>query len=188
MIQGLLLAGGASTRFGSQKLLHPLPDGQPLLRQSALHLLAAMSSVLVVHRPAEPALAEALHGLPVRLLASPRCAEGMGASIAAAVAASSDASGWIITLGDMPWIAPATIVAVRDALLEGASIVVPVHNGERGHPVGFGAVWRERLLQLGGDEGAREILKRHPAAVREVPVTDANIHRDVDVPEDVTAG
>ena len=50
-LQGILLAGGTGSRFGAQKLAHPLPDSTPIGRQSAINLLAAVENVLVVHRP-----------------------------------------------------------------------------------------------------------------------------------------
>lgn len=185
MIRGILLAGGTGSRFGAQKLTHPLPDGTPIGRQSALNLLAAVDDVLVVHRPGEDAVMRIFAGLPVTLLASERCHEGMGGSLAAAVAATADAASWIVALADMPFIQPASILAVRHALEAGASIAVPSLEGRRGHPVGFSAAWREALSGLVGDEGARRIVAAQADVVTQVAVGDAGIFRDVDVPGDL---
>lgn len=184
-VRGILLAGGISSRFGSQKLVHPLAHGTPIGRQSALNLLAAMDDMLVVHRPGDEALMRIFAGLPVTLIASARCHEGMGGSLAAAVCASEDADGWIVALADMPFIRQASLTAVLHALQAGAPIAVPVCEGKRGHPVAFSAVWREALSGLTGDEGARRILATHPDAVVEVPVQDAGVLRDVDVRADL---
>jgi molybdenum cofactor cytidylyltransferase len=43
--------------------------------------------------------------------------------------------------------------------------VVPVFAGERGHPVGFGHRFRDDLMAVTGDAGARTILQAHPALV-----------------------
>lgn len=75
------------------------------------------------------ALAEA-YGCQVVLLDSP----GMGDSLAAAVAACADASGWLVVLGDMPFILPSSIESVVRELGE-QMIRVPVYKGAYGHPV-----------------------------------------------------
>jgi molybdenum cofactor cytidylyltransferase len=185
VIRGILLAGGASSRFGAQKLAHPLADGTPIGRQAAINLCAAVDEVVVIHRPGDESVMRIFADLPVTLLASERCLEGMGGSLASAVAASGDADGWIVALADMPFIELASIRAVRDALEDGASIAVPCFEGQRGHPVAFSGDWREALLALQGDEGARRILATHADKVTEVDVPDANIRKDVDRPADL---
>jgi molybdenum cofactor cytidylyltransferase len=102
------------------------------------------------------------------------------------VAASRDAAGWIIGLGDMPRVRPDTIAAVRAALESGATIAAPfLADGRRGHPVGFAATLREELEALDGDEGARSLLARHADRVRKVPVDDPGIVLDIDSVEDL---
>jgi molybdenum cofactor cytidylyltransferase len=83
----------------------------------------------------------------------------------------------------MPFVAPATISALADALSGGAGIAAPVMDGRRGNPVGFAAQHLDALLALEGDQGARGIVQRHP--VTEVAVDDAGIFRDVDTPSDI---
>jgi molybdenum cofactor cytidylyltransferase len=100
------------------------------------------------------------------------------------VAQSSAADGWVIALGDMPRIRPATIKKVVHALEQGAGIVVPVFAGERGHPVGFDRRFRAELLDLTGDAGARTIVHAHPSEVRRLDVDDPAVVQDVDTVED----
>ncbi|MDD3355260.1 NTP transferase domain-containing protein, partial [Zoogloea sp.] len=66
-------------------------------------------------------------------------------------------------------------------------LVAPVHEGKRGHPVGFAARWRSDLLASTGDQGARELLTRHGALLQGVPVSDPGVVRDIDVPADLAA-
>ena len=114
-----------------------------------------------------------------------RADEGVGTSIAAGVAASSDARGWLIVLADMPSIRAETIAAVAGALRGGARIVVPVTAGRRGHPVGFSARYGIALQALTGDTGARQILNTDAAVVEEISVNDAGIFADIDTPADL---
>ena len=89
--------------------------------------------------PGARALRAALEAEGCGILESADTARGLGASLAAGVRHSRDADGWIVALGDMPFIAPATFAAVAKVLREGALIAAPVHRASnaRGHPVGF---------------------------------------------------
>lgn len=185
-IRGILLAGGASTRFGSQKLLHRLPNGRTIGEQSALNLIEGAGNALAVLRPGSDELKQLLAGTGCEVMETDRAFEGMGASLSAAIAAAADASGWIIALADMPFILPSTIAAVRDALADGAPIAIPVVDGQRGHPVGFAAEWRLELEALTEDEGARHLIARCGDSVREVTVADSYIHKDIDEPLDLS--
>lgn len=187
MIRGILLAGGASSRFGSQKLLHRLPDGSLIGARAAATLRAGIGNVLAVVRPGDAELMRIFAEAGCDILETPRALQGMGGSLSAAVAASRNAEGWVIALADMPFISVETVQSVRDALAQGAEIVQPVHARQGGHPVGFSARFGDELAALSGDEGARSLLRRHAANIRSIDVADANIRRDIDVPADLAA-
>ncbi len=89
-------------------------------------------------------------------------ADSLSVAIRFASSFSESNDGYVIALGDMPYIDSQTILAVASRLTEGASIVVPTHQGKGGHPVAFSAKYRAELESLHGDEGARSILKRYP--------------------------
>ena len=191
-IVGVLLAAGKGTRFGGDKLLAPLPrpahisrPGSPLGVAAATHLVAALPDAIAVIRPHDAPLADALRCAVPRIVRCARADDGLGASLACAVAATADADGWVVALADMPWIAPATISAVAAAVAGGADIAAPSWRGTRGHPVGFSGRHREALLGLCGDAGARAILERHPQQVVLIEVADPGVLADVDTPGDL---
>ncbi|MCC7325640.1 MAG: nucleotidyltransferase family protein [Burkholderiales bacterium] len=191
-IVGILLAAGKGTRFGNAKLLAPLAEpshgvsgGAALGVAAAMHLMAALNEVVAVVRPGDVLLQQALAETGARTVVCERADEGMGASLACAVAECADADGWLVALADMPWIAPATIAAVADALGDGAEIAAPSYRGERGHPVGFARPYGALLRELTGDEGARSLLAARRWALRLVEVDDAGVLLDVDRPEDL---
>ena len=187
-IVGILLAGGHSRRFGSNKLLHPLADGQAVAVAAARHLLAAIPDSVAIVRPEALVLGDQLQAFGMRVTYCTEEQQEMGDSLSAAIRyASADRAvdGFVIALADMPYIAPQTIRAVADALAAGAQIVVPMYQGQRGHPVGFAATFREALENLQGDEGARAIVQQHQARVIKVEVDDAGILRDIDTPADL---
>ncbi len=191
-IRGLLLCGGSARRFGSDKLLAAVPGEEargPIVARAARNLREGAGNALAVVPPGAARLREILEPLGCEAIESDRTALGMGASLAAAVAATDRADGWIVALGDMPLIAPATIAAVRRALEDGALIAAPVcaRSGERGHPVGFAAALRAELLALAADVGARALVERHRGELRLLPTDDAGIFVDLDTPEQLAA-
>jgi CTP:molybdopterin cytidylyltransferase MocA len=122
---------------------------------------------------------------PLPLIECPDAVGGMGHSLAAAVRATAGAAGWVIALGDMPFLSPATLRAVAESVAAGQLIVAPAFGGERGHPVGFGAALGPELAALAGDEGARTVLTRHRDQLTLLSVSDAGVLRDVDQPTDL---
>jgi len=184
---GILLAAGFGSRFDPtglhNKLLALLPDGTPIAFQSARRLLSTVSTVVAVVRPGSEKLAEVLNDAGCDVVFSIDAERGMGATLAAAVRATQDADGWLVTLADMPWIEASTVEAVARSLDGGASIVAPFYRGQRGHPAGFGALHLDALRVLDGDAGARNLFVSE--RVERIEVDDANILRDVDLPEDL---
>jgi molybdenum cofactor cytidylyltransferase len=184
LITGILLAAGKGTRFGSQKLLARLSDGRYVVEASAANLLAAVGRVIAVTGRNER-LMRVLDDCGCQVVVNERAAEGMGTSIGAGVEASFAADGWIVALGDMPFIQPTTIEKIKLALEEGAAIAVPTHEGKRGHPVGFARQYGDALCALEGDAGARAIIDANVALARMVEVSDAGIFADIDVVGDL---
>jgi molybdenum cofactor cytidylyltransferase len=184
-IAGILLAAGASRRFGGPKLLQPLPSGEPLALAAARNLIAAVPNTLAVVRVGDRALADALARIGVRVVENPRPEDGLASSLARGLRDTPDAAGWLIALADMPWVRSETIASLADGLRAGASIIAPVRAGRRGHPVGFGACWRNALLALSGDQGARDLLAEHAAMLTLLPTADPGVLLDVDREADI---
>ena len=187
-VVAVLLAAGSSRRFGGEKLLAPW-RGRPLYQHALEALTAApeIAETVIVVRPGFAAPPERPR---CRFVVNPDHAEGMSTSLRAGIlAAPADADAYLIALADMPAVTPTLIeslVAFHRAA--GSSITVPVCRGRRGHPVLIAAAWREALLGITGDVGARELLRAHPEAVAEFATDDAGVLFDVDEPKDFEAG
>lgn len=187
-VAGILLAAGRGRRFDPlgerNKLLQLLPDGEPVVVASARALLAVVPRVIAVVPPADGGVAALLRGLGVEVTLCPEADSGMAASLVHAIRHSLPAAdAWLVALGDMPFVSPATMRVLLAALADGANIAAPVHAGRRGNPVAFGAAHLPALLALQGEHGARALLKAMP--VREVEVDDPGIFRDIDTPADL---
>ena len=187
-IVGILLAAGAGRRFGGPKLLAPGPEGQPVGLAAARSLAAAVDRCVAVVRPDDHRLAELLLAEGIDVLRNPRPERGMGASLAFAVAAMPAGKGWLVALGDMPWVQPSTAQRVAGALRAGALLAAPLRKGRRGHPVGFAVDLGHELRALRGDRGARAVLHRHRDRLARVAVDDDGCLLDVDRPGDLRPG
>ncbi|MCL4525042.1 MAG: nucleotidyltransferase family protein [Gammaproteobacteria bacterium] len=185
VIAGILLAAGASRRFGTPKLLQPLADGTPMALACVRALTASVDRVIAVIRPDDKALAQLFANHEVPVLPCPEAPEGMGRSIACGARASADADAWIIALADMPFIRKSTILGVADLLRDGAMLAAPFYAGRRGHPVGFSRSLGIALRELKGDTGGRSIVAQHLDGLRLCPCSDPGIHWDIDTPEDL---
>lgn len=187
MIVGILLAAGRSRRFGSNKLLHALPDGTPMIVRSLHTLRSAVPDTRVVVSPNEPGITLCLQDLGIDGIVCNNADSGMGASLACGVRASADADAWLVALADMPFLKQQALRKVADRLAAGAPLVAAACNGRRGHPVGFGREFGPALMQLAGDIGARELLTRHPHQLELVDSADPGVLRDIDYPDDFRA-
>ena len=179
-IAGILLAAGQGRRFGANKLLHRLDNGLPMVLASARPLTAVLDEVVAVVDDTAGEVAQLLRAEGARIVANPHAGEGMGRSIACGVAAMLEADGWLIALGDMPYVPRSAILGVAGALQQGADIVAPLYRGQRGHPVGFARRHAPALLQLRDDQGARGIVSQHRRSLELIEVDDPGVVLDID--------
>jgi molybdenum cofactor cytidylyltransferase len=194
----IVVAAGFSHRFGSDKRLARI-NGEPMLLAALRGVHAALADfpgaeMQVVIRARDsvvaPMLAPIFARSPARLVRAPLWPVGMGVSIAAGLDSllrgGINPDALAVCLGDMPFIQPDTIRRLLENS-QAETICIPVHAGERGHPVVFGRRYFPELLALQGGRGfagAKKIIHRHPQAVREIPVEDPAITVDIDTPAD----
>jgi len=186
-VAAVVLAAGRSTRMGTANKLVAQIEGKPVVRHVVEALLASRARpVLVVTGHEGERVEAALCHLPVTFVHNPDHAAGMATSLRAGISAvPAECDGALLCLGDMPRLS----APVVDALIEvfhpedGRAIVVPVFEGQRGHPVLFARAFFPELCALEGDVGARSVIAAHPEAVVEVRVDEPGVLVDVDTPE-----
>lgn len=187
-VTAILLAAGASRRFGSAKLLHPLAGGEAIGVASAKNLQQVFSEIVAVVHPDDRALQQAYTALGVEVVLNPRADTGLASSIAVGVGARpASPHGWLVALADMPVVQTDTLGRLNSALQQGHSLVAPLYRGQRGNPVGFAPQWREALLQLQQDKGARDLLLQHAAELTLLDCDDPGVVLDIDSPADLAA-
>lgn len=184
-IAALILAAGASSRFGSDKRLHHV-DGVPLLARTIARYREVFATVGVTLKPDEEDVERLITAAGALPIVAPDAHLGQGRSLAHGVAALADSDGLVIGLGDMPFVRAQTLLAIANALGRGsAQVVRPRCNGQPGNPIGFAPPMFDALTRITGDQGARDLLHASPEKVEFVDLADAGVLRDVDRPSDI---
>ena len=185
-LTAILLAAGQSTRMGARHKLLLDVGGRPMVRHVAETLLASrIDAVIAVLGHEHAALAEALAGLPLRIVVNRDHATGQMSSVRSGLeAVDVDPTAIAVALADQPALEPADIDFLIDAFLAlpEPQILVPVHGGQRGNPIVLPGKQRRRLLTGGVNFGCRNLIERHPEAIARVEVPNLHYIQDIDTP------
>jgi molybdenum cofactor cytidylyltransferase len=182
MISAVVLAAGASSRMGRQKLLLPLGD-EPLVRRTVRQVAeAGFDEVLVIVGREHEQVVAALEGLPVRHAVNPDYESGMGSSFRAAVASLPDSAAALFALADQPLLLPSDYRRLLEAYRARPGGIIGVRYGDvTAPPHLFARRYFPELARL--THGARAVLQRHEDDTTVVPF-DPALLLDVDTPGD----
>jgi molybdenum cofactor cytidylyltransferase len=186
-IRAIVLAAGASTRMGQPKQL--LPYGRLTVLQTVLDVLLGcpLDGIVVVLGHNEDAVRGDLGGQPVTICRNPFPDRGMFSSVLCGLGVLPDGtSAALFVLGDQPWIRADVVQGVVEAYRRtGKGIIVPVHNGRRGHPTLIDLDrYGDAIRDLDGDSGLKPLVRGYPGDTLEVPVSEKGILTDLDTPDD----
>jgi molybdenum cofactor cytidylyltransferase len=210
MIAGLILGAGESSRMGRDKALLPFRGRTFLetiiraLRDSGIERVA----VVLGHHAEE--IRQTVHLEGVETVVNPDYQLGQTSSLQAglralqpAVAAVSPTptvvkecsdediaatvggpDAVVLCLVDHPAVRATTIREMVVCFLTSrALVVIPTHQGQRGHPVVIARALFTELLALGPDKGANTIIRKYRDQTRFVEVDDPGVLLDVDDPK-----
>jgi len=188
-IGAVLLAAGASHRFGTGNKLLANIGGKPLIRWLAEEITHNGAGEVVVVTGCDHLLIEnALESLPLRFAHNLNWTAGVGSSIAIGILAlGSQSRGAFIIPGDMPFLTSALLKDLVTTFDQSrCSIVYPTTlMGEQRNPV----LWPQRffplLTSLRGSEGAKHLLATFVDSQKQVPVVDEGAFADIDLPADL---
>jgi 4-nitrophenyl phosphatase len=185
-IAAVVLAAGASTRFGRSKQLLDW-RGKPLAAHVAdVALEAGLDPVIVVLGHQAEEVYAALADRPVETLVNYRWDEGMSTSVQTGLAAvPPQVEGALFLQCDQPLISVDLLHKLTESFLQaGDAIVYPAHDGRRGTPVLFPRRFFPELARVTGDQGGRVLIEEHPEATLAVSVDNPVVLSDIDTPAD----
>jgi len=184
----VILAAGASKRLGFNKLCLRV-DGEVVIRRTVRFFVEAeIGEVIVVTGFEKERVESELAGLSVTFVHNKRHEDGMSGSIKAALPVVSLSDLVFFHLGDKPFIEPDIIARLMGLYASGQhSIIVPVHGGQKGHPVLVDmARHLASIRSIAGEGGLRGVIRAHP---RDVGLLEAGegVLLDLDTMEDLNS-
>lgn len=180
-LAAIVLAAGAGTRFGGNKLSAPF-RGEPLVAHAIRAARAApVERVIVVQAPGLDAGGRGDAGPPVEALLLHSTAQSE--TLRAGIAAAGEAEGVFVFLGDMPLV-PHHVAARLAAILGSHFAALPRFNGQPGHPVLLSRRACAHIGQLEGDQGAGRLLRARKD-IAFLDCEDEGVVLDVDRVDDI---
>jgi molybdenum cofactor cytidylyltransferase len=185
-VAAVVLAAGASERFGTPKQLAPWAGGTLLGHVVDQALASQADPVVVVLGHQAEACRAALGDRPAQVAVNPDWRLGQSSSVRAGLAAlPAKVSAVLFLLVDQPGITPAVVSALIERHRSTLSPVVwPEYQGRRGNPVLFDRVTFPQLVRLTGDTGGRPVLQAYTQDAERVPVSEPGVVFDIDTHDD----
>jgi molybdenum cofactor cytidylyltransferase len=183
-VAGIVLAAGASTRLGTNKLFIEI-EGESLLRRAVRRVAGAGLDpvVVVLGHEAERARGE-LSGLNVVPVVNPDYMQGVNSSVRAGIAAASHAAAAVIVLADMPFVTQEMIATLVDRYrTSSVPLVISDYDGVNAPPMLYDRSLFAELGSMQGEGCGRQVVKRHRAEALAVS-WPADALTDLDVPDD----
>jgi len=189
-IKALVLAAGYSSRMKRNKMLLPFAGSTVIENTVGKFLQSQVDGVALVVGSEGEKIQHILASYPVQLIDNPRFAQGMSSSVQEGVRVlkeDAELAGIMIIPGDMPLIKKETVNAILARFEETSfPIIIPVYHGKRGHPVLFAKSLFPQLMEVSGDVGAREVVRRNYEQCCFLEVEDQGVLIDIDSPEEYT--
>ena len=182
-IAGLILAAGCSSRMGDEnKLMMPF-QGKPMLNHvvnASLNSNMTQTFVVVGHQSSK--IKNLIQSDDIQCVENEQWELGMASSIVAGISQLKQFDGFLILLGDMPLVTPELI---NEIIFHGSAdkIVIPIKDGLHGNPVFFGSKFRDELLTLYGDSGAKKVIQDNLSSMIKIEIQSNIIFKDYDTKE-----
>ena len=183
----IMLAAGNSRRFGSNKLMYEV-DGVPMYQRTLRMLQKAAeripdSRIVVVTQPQYSEIIDVVKETGAEVLFNPKPERGIASSMQIGLEIAKDADACLFTVSDQPWLTAETIIALYDAFQsENKGMACTVWGEKTGNPCIFSKKYYRKLMEITGDKGGKQIIKRYPEDVTYLKISDEREQQDVDVP------
>ena len=189
---GLIPAAGKSRRMGQPKLLLPLGEKTVLEAVVSAVRAAGIEELLVVAAPHADTLVERAGSAGAHVLRLPLDTPDMRATCLHGLEwierhfHPESVDSWLLLPADHPTLNPDVIRALRTAAREnpGATIIVPAHQGRRGHPTWLSWTHARSMLVRPPEEGLNAYIRRHASETHEMDWPHPDVLWDMDTPED----
>lgn len=181
-IDAVILAAGKSSRMKRNKLLLLL-EGETVIRKVVKEVSRSqVNNIVVVTGRDAKDVEEELDDFDVDCVYNSNFEQGQSTSVKRGLSSLKNTSGGVLFfMGDQPLIKSSIINQMISAFEKSASsILVPRSKEGRGNPVLFSRQWYDRLMDVSGDKGGRQILKEHEEEILYFDIEEPMFFFDVD--------
>ena len=188
---GIILAAGASTRFGRPKQLVRLNDRCLIEWVLDAALKSKLNRIILVlgyaHQQVLQAIDPKLQDSKLSVEINPHHEKGQSFSLQLGLSRIIDTFPAVMfLLADQPLVDTATLnFLLKHFWSADKDICVPTYAGQKGNPCIFRKKIFPKIMQITGDRGARHIIRSNPERVLEIDIKNHHFFLDVDTPEDL---
>jgi molybdenum cofactor cytidylyltransferase len=155
----ILLASGNGRRFGSNKLLHIMSDGRPMI-SSVIDAARAQVNCRKILVTQYEELASLSADFDIVMNRNPEL--GISHSMQLGISAAGDANAYVFCVCDQPGIRASTISKLIESFKNSSHGIVSLSwQGHMFNPKIFSSIYRDELLSVSGDTGGRQIISAH---------------------------
>lgn len=155
----ILEAAGNSSRFGSNKLLHTMDDGRPMISGilEAVRPLDVYKKILVTQYEEIASLAPDFD-----VIINDRPDLGISRSMQLGIGAAGDSDAYMFCVCDQPHLKTDTLERMIEEYKKGTAGIVSLSwKGKMCNPKIFSSSCKDELMALSGDTGGRQIISDH---------------------------
>ncbi len=177
MISAILLAAGQSKRMNGENKLIKKINGEPLINHSIKNILESSIDKLIIITGYENEVLQKIinKNHKIKIIFNNKFKTGMASSIKIGIKSLPEyTKSFFICLADMPMVNK----QIYDYLIKHADnkeIIVPTYKKQQGNPVLFSITMIEEIMNIEGDVGAKEILKKNKNKILNLPIDDQAI-------------
>ena len=196
MISAILLAAGQSKRMNGENKLTKEIQGAPLIKHSVKSILASSIDELIVVLGHQKETIEKLidENKKIKFVYNKNYKNGISSSIQTGLRIiSKKMEAFFICLGDMPDVNQNIYNKMIKTKLNynkklkpnfKKEIFIPTYEKKNGNPVLFTKHMKEKIMQISGDDGAKELIEIYKSKALHIPVKNRGITLDFDIQED----
>ena len=177
MISAILLAAGESKRMnGENKLLKKIND-KPLISHSVTNILESSIDelIIVIGHEAKKIKQTIKKNKKIKFVFNNKYKTGMASSIIEGLKnLPLNTKSFFICLGDMPAINK-NVYNQLIKEIKNNEIVVPTYKKKQGNPVLFSSSFKEKIMIIKGDSGAKKILEKNKERIFNFEIDDKGI-------------
>jgi len=179
MITGIIYASGFSRRMGKDKLLLEVEGEKVIERVINASIKSDLDKVILVYRKDE--IREIGESYGLKTVYNGNADKGQSESMKLGIKETEQGHSYMFIVGDQPFLTSDVInKLIYEYKKSQLPILITFYNGNRGMPMIMSNVYRDQLLNVEGDKGGRDIVKKDSHNVHRVYIEDEKPGIDID--------